>query len=40
MDNFLTNVPVNGKVKETKRKLKIVSIHADIVLIYGEHKSM
>jgi len=29
MDNFLVNVPFNGKMRETKRKLKITSINTD-----------
>jgi hypothetical protein len=29
MNNFLVNAPFNGKIRETKRKLKTISINAD-----------
>jgi hypothetical protein len=40
MDNFLVNVPFNGKIRETKRKLKIISINTDSLPMSGKDKSM
>jgi hypothetical protein len=39
MDNFLVNVPFNGKIRETKRKLKIISINTDSLPMSGKDKS-
>jgi hypothetical protein len=40
MDNFLVNVPFIGKIRETKRKLKIISINTDSLPMSGKDKSM
>jgi hypothetical protein len=36
--DFRTNVPFRGKVTETKRKLKIVSMMADSLLMREQEK--
>jgi hypothetical protein len=40
MDNFLVNFPLNGKIRETKRKLKIISINTDSLPMPAKDKSM
>jgi len=40
MDNFLVNVPFNGKIRETKRKLKITSINTDSLPMLEKNNSM
>jgi hypothetical protein len=40
MDDFLNKVPFNGKIRDTKRKLKITSMSADSLFMPTKNKSM
>ncbi|MDH7557658.1 MAG: hypothetical protein QHH18_03505 [Candidatus Bathyarchaeota archaeon] len=39
IQNFLSNVPDNGKIRETKRKLNIAKVKADSALMHEEKKN-